>query len=505
MKLQRIGLFFAIPLVLALAPRAEALLAGGGPANADCYAEYGGIDATSTQRGKPVVACTDGESCDADSVAGQCTFTITVCGSNEDPAVACTPQPVTKYSTSRRLRSVLKFPAAGSANNTCAEASTIVVPLGGKGRNKGKKPGKLTFRVVASAASKPKKDVDVIFLVCNPSIKQPICAANPNGGPKEIELTTGKTGTDLDNGTTGTSHNFPIVSGGKVRLCLSGCDTTTNPVCIGNGPTGAGTVNGPTFGAPLPLFAAAVPVCVVNIWKDPAVQGTANIQTGTFDSSVNGTATPIHLSSRVYLTTAFEVCPQCVNGSCRTGAREGQACRVNGTVTVNNPPQARNVLYNLSSDCPPDESTFQATLDITLPLTTGTSTLTGSKPCPGQATDDSCLSGQTCNVPCSTVDSKGGLNQYCCTDGKTACFPTAPDTGIGKIERTGTPGPAQPLWPDPTYPKSTTSGVLVATFCEAKTNSPSIDTTTGLPGPGALGLTGTQCLIMDDAHRCPTQ
>jgi hypothetical protein len=232
------------------------------------------------------------------------------------------------------------------------------------------------------------------------------------------------------------------------------------------------------------------------------VQGTVDLSKGTYD----GTATPIHLSSRVYLTNPLQVCPRCVNGTCNTGAREGKSCLVNGTVTVNNPPQARNDAYNLSSDCPPSESDFQAALDITLPLTTGTSTLSGAKPCPGQTTDDSCLTGQTCNAPCaSPTDTKGGLTQTCCSDGKTSCFPTSAASGIGKIERTGAPGIPQPAWPDPTYPKSTTSGVLAATFCEAKTNSPSIDTTTGLPGPGALLLTGSQCVIMDDTKRCPAQ
>ena len=62
---------------------------------------------------------------------------------------------------------------------------------------------------------------------------------------------------------------------------------------------------------------------------------------------------------------------------------------------------------------------------------------------------------------------------------------------IALRERTGsvTAVPA-PAWPDPTYPK-TGSGVLASAFCIATTNSITVDSTAGLPGPGALLLPGT--------------
>ncbi len=60
--------------------------------------------------------------------------------------------------------------------------------------------------------------------------------------------------------------------------------------------------------------------------------------------------------------------------------------------------------------------------------------------------------------------------------------------------RTGHPDPPAPVWPDPTYPKTSTNGVLVTTFCEASTGTTTIDATAGLPGPGALILPGTQIL-----------
>jgi len=65
-----------------------------------------------------------------------------------------------------------------------------------------------------------------------------------------------------------------------------------------------------------------------------------------------------------------------------------------------------------------------------------------------------------------------------------------PTAGGGAIVRTGEPDPPAPVWPDPTYPKTSTGGILVTTFCEAATGVGTIDNVTGLPGPGALILPG---------------
>src|SRR5207244_3845966 len=75
--------------------------------------------------------------------------------------------------------------------------------------------------------------------------------------------------TDVDNGWTGISHNFPVTPGSQLFLCVSGCDTSTNPNCTATGPIGAGSLNGVTFGPPLPLLAAQVPVCVLNRFQTP--------------------------------------------------------------------------------------------------------------------------------------------------------------------------------------------------------------------------------------------
>src|SRR5262249_21678207 len=93
-------------------------------------------------------------------------------------------------------------------------------------------------------------------------------------------------GSDLDNGWTGTSHNFPVIGGSSLKYCLSGCDSKTTFNCTGTGSTAANggdptqTLNGATFGAPLPLLAANVPVCVVNQFQDTTLNATFNLQTG---------------------------------------------------------------------------------------------------------------------------------------------------------------------------------------------------------------------------------
>src|SRR5205823_1257252 len=71
-------------------------------------------------------------------------------------------------------------------------------------------------------------------------------------------------------------------------------------------------------------------------------------------------------------------------------------------------------------------------------------------------------------------------------------FPT--NTGnpanAGRIDRIGVPMVVSPPWNDPTFPK-TAHGTVVSIFCIPATMSNTINTTSGLPGPGALILPGT--------------
>jgi hypothetical protein len=515
-KMTRPAAAAAIMLSLLFASTGSARISGGGSKKGDCYAEFDGLTQTGKQQGKQRVDCHDGDpSCDSDGVVNNsCTFSPKVCLAQSDQS-KCSPPAVSSLSTRRNTANLVTGPLDAS---NCAPASTVTVPVKVK-KNK-KKPGqlKVTF-IEQNAAGKPRQDVNTFFLRCLPCVGSsctttttlPTCAKNAAGGPSEFDLVVGPTpggSSELDNGTTGTSHNFAIPQGSTLSFCLSGC-SSSSPMCQATGTTGKpaagatvgkGGVNGTTFGAPLPLFAAGVPVCVINRYQQPTFNASYDVSTGAFSMQ----SPPLQLFSDVYLSSnPTDVCPRCTGGgntvgakgTCDSGPNQGQTCTVGGTVVVNNPPAVKNDFYALSNDCLPPGADKQATLNINLPLTTGTSTLAGNAagnfPCPGQTVHDSCnLAGGACSFDCSSKPAaKGGINEFCCSgDQSTPCFPTSPQSGIGQIVRMGSPAPIP-------VGGSTQSGTLVATFCEAATHSNVIDTSTGLPGPGALILRGTQTLL----------
>ena len=505
MKRNHLSVPLAVGLVAGIVSAASAVVfPGGGPKKSDCYvgAEVDGMSHALESASSPVRA-------DMKACSSSCTFSVKEC-INESASVGsvCTPQSVTAVTI--KPAGVISPPPTGGSTPVCGATATVTVPLKGKKQNH---PGKAAFRIVATSSGKPKKDADKLVLRCLPNPASdgcgvsigPTCPKNPQGGPDEVVLTVADKCTDLDNGWTGTSHNFPVTPGSQLFMCISGCDDSTNPNCTATGPIGAGSLNGVTFGPPLPLLAAQVPVCVLNRFQTPPT-ATGNIQTGTMDLQVK-------LFSDVFLTSVGLVCPRCKNAKCDSGPKMGQACKVDGTVTVAQ--AAGDKVYPVSRDCPTDaaHSQFAGTLSITLPLTTGTSSLQGARPCraqPGDPStgipvqDDQCGAG-VCNSVCTglacvshatdcpgspCLDSKGGLSQFCCSNDSTKpCYPTG-NPAVAKIERTGIPMPPTPVWPDPTYPKNGT-GTVVSVFCEPATTANTINTTAGLPGPGALILPGS--------------
>jgi len=513
-----------------ISPSFATIVPGGGPKKTDCYVEF---DVTGAASSSNKITCADGDpTCDGDGIEnGVCAFQIAVCPNQTDPALTqCTPAaPLSAPPTvtSKPAGATLTMPTDLSSTS-CADASDVNVAL--KTTKKGKKkPGKMTVKVSA-AGSNGKKDKDSLKLICNPpsGTSTGTCntfdcpSPNPNGGPDEACLLTGSSGTDLDNGWTGISHNFPVPQRSFLKLCLSGCDASSNPVCDATAPA---SNNGPNFGPPLPLIAQSVPVCVINRYNGTP-SGKFNVQTGEVPAD-NPLA--VNLFSDVHLTIPTQVCPRCAGGknlgdkgTCDSGANQGKACTIESSIVV---AQAEgNTNYALSRDCPPLPSQLAGTLDIKLRLTTDTATLSGSKPCTpantggvtGVAVQDDNCHGSPCNAGCTGIacvkmvtdpvtgqqvcqDSKGGISQFCCaTSTVTPCFPTSATSG-GTISRTGHPDPPAPVWPEPTYPKTSEKGVLVTTFCEGATNTSVINSTAGLPGPGALILPGSQTLLSHTA------
>jgi hypothetical protein len=484
---------------------ASAQVPGGGPAKTDCYVEWSGV----TPNNGKNVSCQDGDpSCDVDGIQnGFCVLGVAVCAAqtNVPGCPQQTPLTIEKLTVKPMPKTVkfgqLNFPVTAPTLPTpisspiCSAQSIIRLPLKVKKNGKVVPSAKVTLTAVAIASLKPKKDKDVIKLQCVPNTGSGNCNPNPQGGPRELRLVAADSGTDLDNGWSGTSHNFPVVSNSELRVCLTGCGATSNPQCAEDEAQTA-VVNGATFGAPLPLLAAGIPVCVVNNFGNPKITGfRANISTGVGSGTAN-------LQSRIFLTTVTQVCPRCSGqnvgdaGTCDSGALQGRACTTTGIVTVEN--AAGNKLYTLSPQCAPG-GTAAGTIPISLPVTTGTSTLSGSPPCPGQTSLTKANCG-TCGTVCmgpacnsmnaagQCVDIKGGISQNCCAnDPTTPCFPDP-------IVRTGSTAPPTPPFPDPTYPK-TGNMTVVATYCEASSGSSVVDITTGLPGPGALILPAAATLI----------
>jgi hypothetical protein len=512
-------------VVAGLPASARADFAGGKSAKSDCYIVYKGLTVTS---GKNKVDCTDGDPlCDTDGAAdGTCSFGFQACFN--DPNVAgCTPSNVTEVVVNG---ATINTPTLPTSENVCGDQSIVAVPL--KQGKKGPKKGKLKLKVTATSISKPKKDKDVIALGCLPSGDGPPPALHcPFNGdpaaenPNTVVTTTLAGGSDLDNGWTGTSFNFPVIENFQTTACLSNCDKTTDPICDVKGPSGAGSPNGITLGPPLPLVANGVPVCVVNNFQTTGLEGftgTVNLQTG--ESTLD-----IKLFSDVFLTDRTRVCPRCEaefgsTGTCSGGPNQGQPCTPHGRTKVEET-FAPNKVFTLSRDCPPSRDEFLARLNIALAPTTGsvgTPGTGGSKPCreneskgvsaqddncsqagdkcassPGNCTGPSCVSRipNPIGGPDVCVDVFGGLSQNCCNiSTQVPCHPTFTGgpgiTRQGKAVAAATPAP----WPDPQYPKTADGVILVSTFCEPPTGTSTVDLTTGLPGPGAV-IFNTQAVV----------
>lgn len=306
------------------------------------------------------------------------------------------------------------------------------------------------------------------------------CPQNPQGGPNSVTFTVGAAGSDLDLGVEGDDyHNFKVSRASSMTLCLSDCDLGSDPECTATG--GTVSVDGVAFGPPIPLIAGSFPVCLpVKFTAAPA--GTADIQTGDVTVTVG-------LSAQAFLSGASEICPRCSGtnlgdaGTCSSGARTGLACTTEDIVTVAG--GTGDTTYRLSRDCLPAGAPAGA-VAFTSTLGTGTSSLNGSRPCPGQTKDDDCSAPGTCTGTCNASANQGGVPEFCCSNRLSRpCFPTG--SGVGRIERTGTAAGPAPAWPNASYPKNGNE-TLAGVFCAPRTNNFIVDPSVGLPGPVAIVL-----------------
>lgn len=306
-----------------------------------------------------------------------------------------------------------------------------------------------------------------------------------------ISVTSG-TGSELDTGYTGIAHDQETISDSKVTIDLN-CDPNLVD-CTLDGSSLVGT----NFGAPLPLSSGGVPVCVINEFRE-GVTGTYNCEDGCGVSAVK-------LTSFVFLVQDIaKPCPTCVgdttpndgnkDGTCDGGTAPGAPCDVGGVSPD---------FGSTSNDClPTGSSVGELEIDIN-PLTTGTvdvdSSINCASPffpagtcyCPGQIAANNCTDGVCTNGVCAAgpIDGLCSNQQFrsCISGTGTAnCEDVFPGSGTcidknrpcftNNITRTGQCG--------------LDAGTLVGFFCVPATRAPAINTTAGLPGPGALSLPGT--------------
>lgn len=164
------------------------LIPGGGPQASDCYLEFDvqGVDSPGAQvTSGRVVACADGDACDADGVCGNdaCTLRVAVCVAQQDPNLpACTPP-----SALRRLKVHPRIRPGPILTAGSACGSFVDVPLQIRVRRNGtRRPGKIALpgNAVAAKGTTPARDRDKLVLECVPP---------PGGCPGAAPSTTSTT------------------------------------------------------------------------------------------------------------------------------------------------------------------------------------------------------------------------------------------------------------------------------------------------------------------------
>jgi hypothetical protein len=131
--------------------------------SADCYA----VLARLAPDGKARVDCRDGDaSCDRDGVAdGACRLEVQVCALQRDLA-GCRPEAVSvERLVVKPAKIRLNLPPLPATEPVCGEPSPLVVEL----KRGGKRPGKLTLKLVGIADTPPRKDYDRVVVRCLPA------------------------------------------------------------------------------------------------------------------------------------------------------------------------------------------------------------------------------------------------------------------------------------------------------------------------------------------------
>jgi hypothetical protein len=533
------------------APVASAHFNGGGPANSDCYIVYEDLEIT---KGANKSECTDGDpSCDTDGQCqGTCSFGITAC-LNAPEVAGCTPSNVTSVTVNGTTLNLPGVPT--SEQNLCGERSIIAVPT--KPGKKAPKKGKLTVKVTATSASKPKKDKDKFTLFCLPregtcpeqptttttvtasttSTTVSTCCALPGNANTSASFlafsTTAGTGScgsyDSNAGSTpincgglyfgggGNSVPLPVSvpDQGNAVSKITSCDATTNTATIGaatSAETGSNRTcsdAGCLFGAPLAVpnpGSTPTSTCVLNA-IGAGVSGTVACTTG--ESSLSAP-----LNSIIYLTgdtatdlgstiAGIQPCPLCSAGTCIGGPNDGLSCAPGTT--------ALTEAYPTSHDCPPDPMHNIGTLPVSFALTSGTVSWRGTP-----ATNDTgepSSQGRIFSGFCRDSNGTGAFAQPAqkCWENTVAVgaactepFETCEQRNNGAFGPAGGANSTITVFGSAggNLSAGPAAGTLASVFGIPPTFDATVDAAGDLPGPGAVALPGTARLCAD-AMACP--
>lgn len=121
------------------------------------------------------------------------------------------------------------------------------------------------------------------------------------------------------------------------------------------------------LGPPQPIGVGGSPACLMHRLTSPS--------TGFLDVDTSDAALPVNEHMRVHLgISATQPCPTCVAGTCNGGERTGLPCAA---------PAIHGTFGPVSLDCPPSlaSNISGPGLRVSLPLTTGPTSLTAALPC----------------------------------------------------------------------------------------------------------------------------
>ncbi len=289
------------------------------------------------------------------------------------------------------------------------------------------------------------------------------CGSVRDGAGNEIKpLTCG--GLNIGGGASAISEaSVPDGSTSRFTLDCANLTCTIGPTSerpASNSAEPDCSAPGCNFGTPLPIpnaVVSALSVCVLNTWSAAA--------SGTLDLATGAATTNVPLVSDVYLTgNADQPCPRCSasgrpdapgTGTCDRGPRAGRPC-----TTVSS--------TGLTRDCPTGGA------DATHACSEG-----GNTPCIDGAHVGP-IQVDLSPLTTTAVSRSSASGLFCPDQVNPGCLG---EPGCRTIAEEGaTRGPITPGRPTP--------ATLASVFCIAATANGIVNSTSNLPGPGAVALPG---------------